>query len=189
MMRTVRNVIGSILALAGATAAVWSPFRAWYDGRHGRDYRIDELFSGAGVTDAGAQLFGSLFLPFAFAALVTLIGVVLRSRLLIALAGVIVLGFTVLWMVRVGQAEGSMTVDGDGNGLDVGAGNAFVGGAVLLLAALLMAGRARRPRAPEREPEPYEDPSVPTLDGMPSPPDAPSSEAAPPAWQRPPQQH
>lgn len=139
----VRNVLGSILALAGATAAVWSPFRAWYDGRPGRDFRIGELFSG-GVTDAKAELFGSLFLPFAFAALVTLIGLVLRSRLLVTLAGVLVLGFTVLWMVRQGQAEGSLAVAGDGSGLGLGVLLSLAGGLVLLLAAALMAGRRRR---------------------------------------------
>ncbi|MEV0259569.1 hypothetical protein AB0H82_35655 [Streptomyces sp. NPDC050732] len=140
----VRNVLGSILALAGATAAVWSPFRAWYDGRPGRDFRIGELFSGGGVTGADAELFGSLFLPFAFAALLTLIGLALRSRLLVALAGVLVLGFTVLWMVRQGQAQGSLAVAGDGSGLGLGVLLALGGGVVLLLAAALMAGRRRR---------------------------------------------
>ncbi|MFI6940448.1 hypothetical protein ACIBI4_14340 [Streptomyces sp. NPDC050418] len=124
----VRNVLGSLLALAGAAAVVWSPFRAWYDGRLGRDYRLGELFSADGVTDAEAGLFASLFLPFLFVALVTLVGVVLRSRLLLAFAGIVAMGFSVLWMVRVGQAEGSLSVDSEGNGLDVGAGSAFVGG-------------------------------------------------------------
>ncbi|MGW3623763.1 hypothetical protein [Streptomyces sp. NPDC000880] len=44
-----RNIIGSFLALVGAAAAVWSPFRGWYDGRHGRDYRVQDLFNG--ITD------------------------------------------------------------------------------------------------------------------------------------------
>ncbi|WP_206343880.1 hypothetical protein [Streptomyces mesophilus] len=160
-MSRVRNVLGSILALAGAAAVVWSPFRAWYDGRLGRDYRIDELFSADGVTDDKAQLFGSLFLPFLFVAIVTLVGVFVRSRLLLAFAGIVAMGFAVLWMVRVGQAEGSLSVDADGNGLDVGAGSAFVGGAMILLAALIMSGRSRRaapaPVAPAS--------TVPTLDG------------------------
>ncbi|MFF3319413.1 hypothetical protein ACFYV5_28440 [Streptomyces sp. NPDC003035] len=137
----VRNVIGSILALAGATAAVWSPFRAWYDGRHGSDYRIGDLFGG--ITDAKAEVIGSILLPFAFAALVTLVGVVLRSRLLVALAGLIVLGFTVLWMVRVGQAEGGLTVGGARRGLDDGVFFALGGGVLLLLAAGVMSGRRR----------------------------------------------
>ncbi|MFF1378673.1 hypothetical protein [Streptomyces sp. NPDC058308] len=140
----IRNVVGSVLALIGATAAVWSPFRAWYDGRHGRDFRIEELFSGGGITGAGAELFGSLFLPFAFAALLTLVGLVLRSRLLVALAGVLVLGFTVLWMVRQGQAEGGLAVAGDGSGLGQGLLGSLGGGVLLLLGAALMSGRARR---------------------------------------------
>ncbi|GAA3938933.1 hypothetical protein GCM10022244_54040 [Streptomyces gulbargensis] len=143
----IRNVVGSILALAGATAAVWSPFRAWYDGRHGRDYRIEDLF--AGITDTKAEVIGSVLLPLAFAALLTLVGVVLRSRLLVALAGLVVLGFTVLWMVRVGQAEDGLAVDPDGGGLGTGVALALLGGVLLLLGALLMAGRARSRRAPE----------------------------------------
>ncbi|MFH8580457.1 hypothetical protein OHB11_22030 [Streptomyces zaomyceticus] len=162
----IRNVAGSVLALAGATAAVWSPFRAWYDGRHGRDYAIDELFTG--ITDDRAELLGSILLPFLFAALVTLLGVVLRSRLLVAAAGVVVLGFTVLWMVRVGQAEGSLTIGGDGTGLGDGVANAFGGGILLLLGALVMSGRSRPPHHRDRPPPP----THPTLDGP--PPDDPS---------------
>lgn len=140
----IRNVAGAVLALAGATAAVWSPFRAWYDGRHGRDYALDELFTG--ITDAKADLWWSLLLPFAFAALLTLIGVLLRSRLLVALAGLVVLGFTVFWMVRVGQYRGGLTVDGDGTGLGDGVANALGGGVLLLLGALVMSGRRGRTR-------------------------------------------
>lgn len=134
----VRNLLGSVLALAGATAAVWSPFRAWYDGRHGRHYRLGDLFSEDGVTGVRPELFASLFLPFAVAALITVVGLLLRSRLLVGLAGVVVLGFTVLWMVRVGQAEDSLTVTGDaGRGLGVGTGLAFGGGVLLLVAAVV----------------------------------------------------
>ncbi|MEU4076611.1 hypothetical protein DEJ45_20955 [Streptomyces venezuelae] len=160
----IRNIAGSVLALAGATAAVWSPFRAWYDGRHGRDYAIDELFTG--ITDAKADLLGSMLAPFLFAALLTLLGVVLRSRLLVALAGLVVLGFTVLWMVRVGQAEGSLTVGGDGAGLGDGVANAFGGGVLLLLGALVMSGRSR----PERRVDHGPRPTHPTLDGPPAEP-------------------
>ncbi|MGW1513307.1 hypothetical protein [Streptomyces sp. NPDC002394] len=147
----IRNAVGSVLALAGATAAVWSPFRAWYDGRHGRDYGIGELFTG--VTDAKADVLGSVLLPFAFAALVTLVGVPLRSRLLVALAGLVVLGFTILWMVRVGEAEGSLTIDTDGTGLGYGVAIAFGGGVLLLLGALVMSGRghARRLELPRAD--------------------------------------
>lgn len=157
-----RSVLGWFVALVGATAAVLSPFRDWYDGRSGRDYRIGDLFSG--VTDSEAGLAGSILLPFAFAALLTLVGLLLRSRLVVALAGVVVLGFTILWMVRVGQARGSLTINGDGTGLNLGVLYALVGGVLLLLAAAMMRGRGQRHRhrvdgkhrrqrhAPEHEP-------------------------------------
>ncbi|MFE3070966.1 hypothetical protein [Streptomyces sp. NPDC059247] len=158
----IRNVIGSVLALAGATAAVWSPFRAWYDGRHGRDYAIGDLFGG--ITDGRPDVLASILLPFLFAALLTLFGVVLRSRALVAVAGLVVLGFTVLWMVRVGQAEGSLVISGDGRGLGDGVANALGGGVLLLLGALVMSGRSRRRTAPRRK----------------SPPERPAPSAGPP---------
>ena len=148
----VRNVLGSLIALIGATAAVWSPFRPWYDGRHGSDVRIEDLFNG--LTDNGATLFGSLVLPMVVAGLLTLIGVALRSRLLVTLAGLVVLGFTILWMVRQGQRAGELTAGA--HGLGVGVANALGGGALLILGALIMRGRARR--VPRYEDEPLRPP-------------------------------
>jgi hypothetical protein len=155
-----RNIIGSVLALIGAAAAVWSPFRVWYDGRHGRDYRVQDLFNG--ITETKPELIVSILLPFAFAALVTLIGLVLRSRLLVALSGVIVLGFTALWMVRLGQEAGTLTVGGDGGGLGDGVAYAVGGGLLLIVAAVVMSGRIRR-EPPETEPH-----TAPRLDGPPT---------------------
>ncbi|WLQ35563.1 hypothetical protein P8A18_20025 [Streptomyces castrisilvae] len=138
----IRNVLGAIVALVGAAAAVLSPFRDWYDGRLGRSYRLGDLFTGTGVTGAHpGGLFTSLWLPFLCAAVVAVVGVVLRSRLLVALAGVVVLGFTVLWMVRQGQVNGSLAVASDGSGLQMGVASAAAGGVLLLLGAALMSGR------------------------------------------------
>ncbi|WP_328299364.1 hypothetical protein OG389_17125 [Streptomyces sp. NBC_00435] len=186
----IRNVLGSLMGLIGATAAVWSPFRAWYDGRHGRDYRIEELFTAAGITDTRAALLGSILLPFLFAALVVLVAIVLRSRLLMAFAGIVVLGFAVLWMVRQGQAAGGLSVGGDGTGLGDGLANAFGAGAVLILAAAVMSGRPRR-RDRERDlaPEPYHDaaPPDPDADAGPGPGPGPGPGADPdPAHPQPP---
>lgn len=140
----VRNIIGSVLAVIGAASAVASPFQAWYDGRHGQDYRVEDLFTG--ITGTSSDLWLSLLLPFVFAALVTLIGLVLRSRLLVALAGVVVLGFTIVWMVRQGQANGSLSLTSDGTGLGLGVAAAFGGGVLLLIAAGVMSGRRRKRR-------------------------------------------
>ncbi|MFB7866195.1 MULTISPECIES: hypothetical protein [unclassified Streptomyces] len=156
----IRNIVGSVLALAGATAAVWSPFRAWYDGRHGSSYGIEDLFTG--ITDARAEVIASILLPFAFAAVLTLVGVVLRSRLLVALAGVVVLGFTILWMVRVGQVEDGLSIDSSGGGLDDGVALALGGGLLLIVGAVVMSGRGhhtiRVDRGPVHGPPPEQAP-------------------------------
>ncbi|WP_330297008.1 hypothetical protein [Streptomyces sp. NBC_00503] len=160
----IRNALGSLMGLVGATAAVWSPFRAWYDGRQGRDYRVQELFTSTGITDTKADLLGSLLLPFIFAALLTLGAILLRSRLLMALSGVVVLGFAVLWMVRQAQEAGSLSVGDDGFGLGDGLASAFGAGALLLLAAVVMSGRprrrGRRGRTSAPEPEPTPEPHI-----------------------------
>ncbi|MEU7485614.1 hypothetical protein [Streptomyces sp. NPDC042319] len=159
----IRNVIGSLIALIGAAAAVWSPFRPWYDGRHGEDFRVADLFNG--ITGTGADVMRSLVLPMLAGAVLTLLGVLLRSRLLVTLAGLVVLGFTVLWMVRQGQAAGSLTAGSGGRGLGVGVAAAAGGGILLLLGAVMMSGRrgvrARRRRMRDErdyEPAPYGEP-------------------------------
>ncbi|WNF28827.1 hypothetical protein RI138_19455 [Streptomyces sp. C11-1] len=163
----IRNILGSLVALAGAASAVLSPFREWYDGRLGREYRVRDLFEGITGTESGVLV--SILLPFLFAALLVLAGVVLRSRIVVALAGLVVLGFTILWMVRQGQAAGSLVVGGDGAGLQVGVANALAGGALMLIGALLMRGRrSRREGRREREPvEPYAAPAADQVDTWP----------------------
>jgi hypothetical protein len=153
-----RTVVGSLLALIGAAAAVWSPFRAWYAGRHGSVIRVDDLFTEVGVTPAKAALLGSLFLPMAFAALLTLLGVLLRSRLTLCLSALLVLGITILWMVRQGQSAGSLTAGG--NGLDYGVATAFTAGLLILLGAFLLPRGSRRHPRHHGYPEPTPGPPL-----------------------------
>ncbi|MFF9635359.1 hypothetical protein ACF1D2_12355 [Streptomyces bacillaris] len=171
----IRNILGSLVALAGAVSAVLSPFRDWYAGRAGQDYRVRDLFEGITGTESGVLV--SILLPFLFAALLVIGGVLVRSRIVVAFAGVVVLGFTILWMVRQGQAAGSLTVGGDGEGLQVGVVNALAGGVLMLIGALLMKGRARgagwgRSRSRERSregavEEPYAAPPADQVDTWP----------------------
>jgi hypothetical protein len=149
----VRNFLASLLALAGAAIAVWSPFQPWYDGRNGTGVRVDDLFTGVGVTTRHAAPLGSLFLPMGFAALLTLLGVLMGSRLVVAAAGVLVIGVTVLWMVR--QAQFSGTLAAGGTGLDTGVGSAMGAGLLLFLAASLLPGRRPRRYA---EPPQFDEP-------------------------------
>ncbi|WNI15940.1 hypothetical protein [Actinacidiphila sp. ITFR-21] len=139
-----RSILGCLLALAGASAAVWGAFQPWYGGRRGADIRVDDLFTRVGVTAHDAAPLGSLFLPMGFAALLTLLGALMRSRYVVALAGVLVLGTTVLWMVRQAQFSRSLTAGGDG--LGTGVAGAVGGGLLLFLAARLVGGRPPRLR-------------------------------------------
>ncbi|MEV6313706.1 hypothetical protein [Streptomyces sp. NPDC051776] len=140
----VRNLLGSAIALIGAAVAVWSPFHDWYGNREGQDIRVQDPFTG--ITSATpSNLWVSLLLPMLVAAVLTLFGVVFRSRVGVAVAGLLVLGITCLWMARQGVELGSLTA-GDG-GLAIGAGLAVAGGVLLLLGALVMRGRRPRGRA------------------------------------------
>ena len=157
----IRNTLGSVLALIGAAAAVLSPFRDWYDGRLGRDYGIGDPFTG--ITSGHPGLLpGSILLFFLFTALLTVVGVLLRSRSLVAISGLLVLGFTVLWMVRQGQAAGGLAIQSNGSGLRWAALVAAGGGVLTILGAALMAGRpGERRRVGERRGDgqrPAEDP-------------------------------
>jgi hypothetical protein len=138
----IRNILGALLALIGAAAAVFSTFRAWYEGRLGRDYKLEELFTSDSFTSGEPSLFLGLFLPMAFAALITVIAVALRLRWLVVIAGLIVLATVVLWAVRQEQTTG-LYISG-GNGVGNGAAFAVGGGLLLLLAAVVMRGRGPR---------------------------------------------
>jgi hypothetical protein len=141
----VRNLLGALLALIGAAAVVWSPFRSWQGGRQGRAYRLQDLFTSSGVTGINPTLFTGLFLPMLVAAALAVLALALRSRVLVVLAGLVALGFAVLWMVRLGQAAGSLNVGGSGS-LGEGVAYAVGGGLLLLISAVVLRGR----RAPAR---------------------------------------
>lgn len=136
-----RNVLGALLALIGAAVALISPFRDWYGSRAGQDIRLQELFTTGALTDTNAALFSGMFLAMLIVAVLAVIGVLLFSRMLVALAGVVALGITILWMVRQYQINDSLVVGG--NGVDIGALGALAAGVLLLLGAAVMAGRRR----------------------------------------------
>src|SRR6185312_14538100 len=100
-----RNALGGLLALIGSAATLISPWQAWYNNRHGSTYKFYEVF-GSGITPSRSGIMDSVFLVFLVMAILTVTGVVLRSRALVGAAGVFSFGFTILWMIRQGQAAG-----------------------------------------------------------------------------------
>lgn len=143
MAMPMRNIIGGLLALIGAAATLISPWQAWYNNRHGSTYKFYEVF-GSGITVSKSGIMDSVFLVFLVMAILTVVGVLLRSRVLVLAAGVISFGFTILWMVRQGQAAGQLTITGDNNhGLGSGVAWAFGGGLLMIIGGLVMIGRPR----------------------------------------------
>ena len=145
-----RNVLGGLLALIGAAATLVSPWQPWYNNRHGSAYKFYEVF-GSGITASSSGVMDSVFLVFLVMAVLAVAGVLLRSRAMVAFAGVVALGFTILWMVRQGQAAGELTITGANNrGLGSGVAYAFAGGLLMIIGSLMMAGRPPRTAAEER---------------------------------------
>ncbi|MEV6104061.1 hypothetical protein AB0M28_04995 [Streptomyces sp. NPDC051940] len=145
-----RLFVGSVLALLGAAAAVYSPFRPWYDGRLGQHYAVDDLFDG--ITDARSSLIGSIFLIMLAAAVVAVLGVLRRSRLVIGVAGLIVLGTLLLWMIRQGQISDGLSITTTGDGLGAGVAYAFGAAALMLLGAGVLGRQSRTARLSAVEP-------------------------------------
>jgi hypothetical protein len=142
-MRT-RNLIGSLLALVGAAATLISPWQSWYNNRHGSSYKFYEVF-GTGITVSRSGIMDSVFLVFLVTTIVAVIGVVMRSRMMVLGAGVVAFGFTILWMIRQGQAANELVITGANNrGLGSGLAWAFGGGILMIAGALVMTGRRER---------------------------------------------
>ena len=137
-----RYVIGAVLAVLGAAATLFSPWQNWYAGRHGSTYKFWEIF-GSGITGSRSGIMDSVFLVFLVAAILTVIGVVVRSSELVLLAGAVALGFTILWMVRQGNQAGQLVITGNGTGLGLGVALALGGSTAMLIGGVLMTGWRR----------------------------------------------
>jgi hypothetical protein len=140
-----RNTVGAMMALIAAAAAVSSPFRDWYDGRRGSHIRVHDAV--VGITPMNADLMASVFLPLAFAAFVAVVSVIMLSRPLMVLSGLLVWTTSVLWMAsQAGTPQGLHT-----DLLGRGVANAMGAGALLLVASFVVRGRLRRRARPGYE--------------------------------------
>jgi hypothetical protein len=139
-----RNALGAVLAAIAAAAAIASVFFDWYGSRDGRHFAWTELFTGEGITADNANLFTGMFLPMLVVAVLAVAGILLRSRLMQLLAGLLGLGFTILWMVRQYQVADNLTIGQGGLKWPVAA--ALASGILLLITAAGMAGRHVRER-------------------------------------------
>jgi len=142
-----RRLIGTLLGLIAAVAAVWSAFLSWYAGREGSNIRIQDLFEG--ITLDSASTMNSVFLPLAFAALLCLVYAIVGWRSLLVLGGLVCLATTLLWAIRQAQTAAGLQADLVGWGPQLAAG----AGVLMIIAAAVAPAvkRRHRQKAPDSE--------------------------------------
>ena len=139
---TARRVAGGFLALLGAVGVTASAYLNWFDDRTPETVPIDRLFQ-SGVTEEASSYWTSVALPLAIVTLLAVIGLVLRSRLILVVGWLIGVATLVLFVVQQANDDADFSV-GD---LQAGAWVALAGLIVMLLGLASMGGR------PKPEPE------------------------------------
>lgn len=138
MISSTRRLIGLVLVVAAAVAAVWSAFLDWYGSRNGSDIRVQDLFNG--ITQQTADSLGSLLVPLAISAVLVLAGIVVWWRWLWALGGLVAIATAILWGVRQAQ-----TLEGLHSGrMGSGAVTAACAGAAMLIASVIATARGKK---------------------------------------------
>ncbi|MER7848214.1 hypothetical protein ABTZ03_30220 [Kitasatospora sp. NPDC096077] len=127
-----RVAVASLLALAGAAALVLSAFQPWYEKSDPRSVPIADLFQGFSP-DRTATTGTSMMIPLAAGAAIAALALLVRSRLVMLLAGLLALATCVLWTVQ--KALEVAPVSFDITDLHTGLWNAY-GGVLLLLIAV-----------------------------------------------------
>lgn len=138
MVSSTRRLIGLVLVVAAAVAAVWSAFVDWYGSRNGSDIRVQDLFNG--ITLRTADSLGSLMVPLAISAVLVLAGIVVWWRWLWALGGLVAIATAILWGVRQAQTGDGLHANLMGNG----PATAACAGAAMLLASVIATARGRK---------------------------------------------
>ena len=85
MISSTRLLIGLVLVVSAAVAAVCSAFLGWYGGRDGTHIRVQDLFDQ--ISPQTADSLSSVLIPLAVSAVLVLAGIVVWWRWLWALAG------------------------------------------------------------------------------------------------------
>ena len=138
MVSSTRRLIGLVLVVAAAVAAVWSAFVDWYGSRNGSDIRVQDLFNG--ITLRTADSLGSLMVPLAISAVLVLAGIVVWWRWLWALGGLVAIATAILWGVRQAQTGDGLHANLMGNG----PATAACAGAAMLLASVIATARGKK---------------------------------------------
>ncbi|GAB3111946.1 hypothetical protein GCM10027160_13440 [Streptomyces calidiresistens] len=135
---TIRSFTAVPLAVIGAATVVLGSFRPWYGDRLGREIPPAEVFGAVPSPGEAVGAAAGLLPLLIAAATLAVLGLLLRSRLLIGLAGVVGLGLTSMWLGHTYGLENSLLLGGEG--LGPGAPLTLLGGGLLVAAAAVMPG-------------------------------------------------
>jgi hypothetical protein len=148
---TSRRVAGAIVAAIGALGVTASAYLDWYADRMPRDMPLDRLFQ-TEVSGGADNYWTSVAAPLAVVGVIGVIGMLLRSRLVLTVAGLIGLATLALWIVMT--AIDVSPDDLEASDYQPGVWVCAAGLAVLLIGIIGM-GRRYRELSPD-EPVPFE---------------------------------
>jgi len=134
---TARRVAGAFLALLGAVGVTASAYLNWFGDRTPEAAPLDRLFQ-SGVTEQASSYWTSVALPLALVTVLAVVGVILRSRIVLVVAWLIGAATLVLFVVQQANDTAGFAI-GD---LQTGVWVALAGLLVMLLGVLSMGGRA-----------------------------------------------
>jgi hypothetical protein len=96
--RRVARTVGALIAAVGALGIAASAYLDWFAGRTPTEIPLQRLFASE-ISHAAGSYWTSIAAPLALAGVIGVLGAFLRSRLVIALAGVLGLATLVLWVL------------------------------------------------------------------------------------------
>ena len=150
--RRVRRTLGALIGAVGALGVAASAYLDWFAGRMPTEIPLQRLFD-TEVSGAAGSYWTSMAAPLALAGVIGVIGGLVRSRLVITLAGVVGLATLVLWILL--QAIDLSPQDLRASDYEVGLWVCVASLAVLAGGVLLMGSPDRR-----AESSPTEEPAV-----------------------------
>ncbi|ELS53337.1 hypothetical protein [Streptomyces viridochromogenes] len=132
------RIAAVLLTLVGAAALVLSAFQPWYEGREPREVALTDLFTGLEPAAAGGAA-ASMLLPLVAVAAVAVLGLLVRSRAVLAVACVAGLATGILWTVQ--QIRAVAPVAFEVTEVQRGLWNAGGGVLALVIAAIVLPPR------------------------------------------------
>ncbi|MGH8776204.1 MAG: hypothetical protein ACRDWI_13905 [Jiangellaceae bacterium] len=143
---TGRRTAGAVVGALGGAGVAASAYLEWLDDQTPRDMPLERLFQ-TEISGGSSSYWTSVAAPLAIAGVIALIGLVLRSRLVLTVAGLVGLATLALWIVMT--AIDLSPDDLEASDYQPGVWVCVAGLVVLLIGIVGMGRRYRRDVRPE----------------------------------------